>query len=272
MKKVMLGILLLSWGLVPAQGNPVPPAAATARAALEARAAELAEKRRRIEEARLRIDLGLPVDPAFLRSLAPPAAEDPRALRARFARELDKLAALQARWKDLKSQAAKAPARAFRKKRSFLPAELKPRPAPPGAAGRGKPPKVKAPEKVPAPVERKPARVYRVEVDPGLLAEAFYRKGKFAQALALYKRILAAHPGDTAALFREALCLERTGKPGEALKVLAEIKTKKAGTPWEKAASFAEECILWKKNFDALGPMPAVPEVKEKPAAAGAGR
>ncbi len=273
MRGLPAAVLLLAAGLVPAQGNLPPAGPAETRASLEARAKELVELRRRIEEARIRIDLGLPVDPSFLRSLAPKGKEDPRVLQARFAKELDKLAALQARLRDLKARAAKVPARAFRRKPSVLPAVAQPRPAPPDASGRGKPSAAKAPKKeTPPPPERLPARVYQVNVDPRLLADALYRKGEFQKALALYRKICAEKPGDTALLFRQALCLERTGKRDEALKILAEIKTGKAGTPWEKAALFAEECILWRKNFDALGPLPPVPKVTGNAAApAGAG-
>ncbi len=266
-------MVFLAAGLVPAQGKFPAAGPAESRASLEARAKALVELRRRIEEARIRIDLGLPVDPAFLRSLAPAGNGDPRELRARFAKELDKLAALQARLKDLKVRASRAPARVFRRKAVALPAELKPRPAPPGASGKGRPTVVKTPKKkVRTPAERRPAPLYRVNVDPRLLADALYRKGEFEKALALYRKMGAEKPGDTAVLFRQALCLERTGKRDEALKILAGIKTRKAGTPWEKAAVFAEECILWRKNFDALGPLPPVPKgTGEVPAPKGAG-
>ncbi|HHI67900.1 MAG TPA: hypothetical protein ENJ97_01090, partial [Planctomycetes bacterium] len=175
--------VLLAAGLVPAQGKFPAAGPAETPASLEARAKALVELRRRIEEARIRIDLGLPVDPAFLRSLAPGGNGDPRELRARFAKELDKLAALQARLKDLKVRASRAPARVFRRKAGTLPAELNPRPAPPDASGKGKPTAVKAPKKkVQAPPERRPAPLYQVNVDPRLLADALYRKGEFEKA------------------------------------------------------------------------------------------
>ena len=263
MKGALFIFVLLPACLVAGQGNPpsgVSPGMGLP--ALNARLKELAERMRRIEEARIRIDLGLSVDPAFLRALAPPGEEDPAVLRARYAKELDRLAALRERWKDLKVQAERVPARTFRRKPRFLPAKVKPKPAPPEAEGPAKVPSKKAVEKTLPPPERKPVPAYKVKVNPRIPADALFRKGKFVEALALYRKLLELNPADTAALFREALCLERTGAPDKALEILTKIKSEKAGTPWEKAASFAEECILWKKHFDSLGPLPAVPAVK----------
>ncbi len=255
-------VLLVSASWAGAQESPVPARTSGLEALVKKREI-LAERIRRIQDARIRIDLGLPVDRVFLRSLIPAGGGDPAALREEYARELDRLAALQSRLRDLKARSAKIAAGPVRRKARPAPAEIRPKAAPPAGGGKAAPGQGKAgpKKKARATIPRRKAVVYQVRVKPLLLAGAFFKKGEYEKALALYRKILAEDPKNTGALFRVALCLERTGKPDQALEILARIKADKAGTPWEKAAAFAEESILWRKHFDSLGPLPSPPGI-----------
>ncbi len=213
---------------------------------LERRLSMIEKEIERLEDARVRLSLGLDLDPSFAESVAgrPSSAMDE--LKRKLGAALEEVALLKEEERVLEMEVARLPAKAEKVKKITVNAEVpKPGPSPPPSNGTFK--KKRKVERV--------AKRYKVKIDKRFIARKLYRAGRYVEALNTYMEYYRNGNKDPDILFMIALCMEKTGKRKEALNILEDLKNGHPGTPWEKAAVFAMESIQWLREYEARYPV-----------------
>lgn len=139
--------------------------------------------------------------------------------------------------------------------RGLLNASRREQPGQPGvAAAEAKPAKTETPAAQPTAAQpaAPPAQpAQKVEpLDPLAAADAYYRVGKYNEALSLYESYPAAEKEDARwVLFQRANCRRSLGQSNDAVALYQKLITEHPDTMWASEAEWWITTIQWKTNF-----------------------